>query len=78
MFSAREALERIEAALARIDDGSYAICQSCGRSVAVERLEATPQVQLCAACDADSVTARSAHQFARRIPESANGGPSAP
>ena len=57
MFSAREALERIEDALVRIDDGSYAICQSCGRPIALDRLEVTPQAQLCAVCDTDSVTA---------------------
>ena len=58
MFSAREALERIEDALVRIDDGSYAICESCGRPIALDHLEAIPTAQLCAACGTDSVTAR--------------------
>jgi RNA polymerase-binding transcription factor DksA len=66
MFSAREALERVEDALARIDDGSYAICQSCGRPIALDRLEATPQAQLCAACGTDSITART--PSARSVP----------
>jgi RNA polymerase-binding transcription factor DksA len=66
MFSAREALERIEDALSRIDDGSYAICQSCGRPIAVELLETVPQAQLCAACGTDSIAARTSS--ARSLP----------
>jgi DnaK suppressor protein len=50
MLSTREAIHRVEDALVRIDDGSYAICQSCGRSIQCEQQEATPQARLCAAC----------------------------
>ena len=55
----REAIERIEDALVRIDDGSYAICQSCGRPIPFERLEAIPQANSCAVCGTDSAAARS-------------------
>jgi RNA polymerase-binding transcription factor DksA len=51
MLSTREAIQRVEDALVRIDDGSYAICQSGGRSIQYEQQEATPQERLCAACD---------------------------
>ena len=57
MFTARAAIERISDAIERVDEGSYAICQSCGRPTALDRLEVIPHAQLCAVCDADSVTA---------------------
>lgn len=47
---AREATEEIDAALARLDAGTYGICEYCGAPIAVERLEAIPQVRLCVAC----------------------------
>jgi DnaK suppressor protein len=45
-----EALEEIAFALARIDDGSYGICSSCGVPIGTERLEAMPQTQHCVTC----------------------------
>lgn len=43
-------LRRIDAALGRIDDGSYGICVKCGAEIAPARLEAVPETPLCAAC----------------------------
>jgi len=40
-------LAEIEAALGRIDDGSYGRCVNCGRPIAAERLEAVPYATLC-------------------------------
>lgn len=40
-------LEEIEAALGRIDDGTYGICRICGRPIDEERLEAVPYATLC-------------------------------
>ncbi len=40
-------LAEIEAALARIDDGTYGLCASCGKPIAAERLEAVPYATLC-------------------------------
>jgi RNA polymerase-binding protein DksA len=37
-----EVLEAIDAALQRIDDGTYGTCVRCGREVGIERLEARP------------------------------------
>jgi RNA polymerase-binding protein DksA len=43
-----EALQvAIDAALKRIDDGSYGRCRICGREIAPERLEARPWTDLC-------------------------------
>jgi RNA polymerase-binding protein DksA len=40
----------IDGALKRIDDGTYGICQTCGRPIAVERLEAVPYTTQCIDC----------------------------
>jgi DnaK suppressor protein len=37
----------IEAALGRIDDGTYGRCTACGRQIDQERLEAVPYATLC-------------------------------
>jgi RNA polymerase-binding protein DksA len=43
-------LKAIDAALKRIDEGSYGICRRCGREIAEERLEAVPWADLCIEC----------------------------
>jgi len=45
-----EALRAIDAALARITDGTYGICAVCGGPIPKERLEVVPQAQLCMKC----------------------------
>jgi RNA polymerase-binding protein DksA len=40
-------LAAIDAALARIDQGSYGLCERCGREIEPERLEAIPYATLC-------------------------------
>jgi DnaK suppressor protein len=40
-------LVEIEAALERIDSGTYGTCASCGKPIAPERLEAVPYATLC-------------------------------
>lgn len=47
---AQEALVEIDAALARLDAGSYGICERCGRPIGTERLEARPVARLCIGC----------------------------
>ena len=37
----------IDAALKRIDDGTYGVCEACGRPIPEERLEARPWATLC-------------------------------
>jgi len=48
--SALAEIAAIRAALARIDDGSYGECASCGKDIAPARLEAVPQTALCIDC----------------------------
>jgi RNA polymerase-binding transcription factor DksA len=50
MYVARAAMEEIDDALARIDDGSYGVCQSCARLIPLECLETVPAARFCAAC----------------------------
>ncbi|MER5980592.1 TraR/DksA C4-type zinc finger protein [Streptomyces sp. NPDC001857] len=44
------ALKEIEAAFARLEESSYGICQGCGRSIPVERLEILPYARCCVPC----------------------------
>jgi DnaK suppressor protein len=43
-------LAEIEAALRRIKDGRYGICEECGLSIPVERLQALPWTPFCVRC----------------------------
>jgi len=43
-------LKEIDAALARIEDGTYGTCTNCGKEIAVGRLEAHPWAALCIDC----------------------------
>lgn len=43
-------LAAIEAALARLDAGTYGRCTSCHKPIATERLEALPWAALCIDC----------------------------
>ena len=44
---AQQTLVQIERALARIDDGTYGICERCGKPIGEERLLARPAATLC-------------------------------
>ncbi|MGX4691106.1 TraR/DksA family transcriptional regulator [Streptomyces sp. JNUCC 63] len=48
--SARMVLADVEAALARMDEGSYGTCHLCRRPVERERLVIVPQARYCARC----------------------------
>ena len=48
--NAEEVLAQIDAALGRLDAGTYGTCTNCGREIAPERLEATPWAALCIDC----------------------------
>jgi len=51
----REAMLRdIEAALKRIDDGSYGLCQDCDEAIDPRRLEIDPTVLRCIDCASKS------------------------
>ena len=40
----------IDRALERIDQGMYGICETCDRTISIERLEAIPSAARCAEC----------------------------
>jgi DnaK suppressor protein len=45
-------LDRIERALAKLDDGSYGTCDACGGPIPPKRLQAMPDSVLCVKCAA--------------------------
>lgn len=48
--AAGTALEEIDAALARLDAGTYGRCAGCGEEIAPARLAARPVARTCIAC----------------------------
>ncbi len=46
----RRLIRKIQAALQRIEDGSYGICEECGDDIGVPRLNARPVTRLCIGC----------------------------
>jgi len=46
-------MRKIHLALRRMEDGTYGICEDCGESIALARLQARPVTTLCAECKAD-------------------------
>jgi DnaK suppressor protein len=50
--AARQQLEETEAALARVDAGTYGRCGNCETPIGAERLEVLPAARYCVACQA--------------------------
>ena len=46
----RQELAEIEAALDRLEGGSYGRCEQCGRQIGTALLSARPQARYCGAC----------------------------
>lgn len=46
----RKLIGKITEALARIDDGTFGICEECGEEISEERLKARPMTTLCIDC----------------------------
>jgi DnaK suppressor protein len=46
----RERVNQIEAALQRLDDGTWGTCASCGGKIAGARMQALPTADLCVDC----------------------------
>ena len=46
----KNALDQIEAAIERIEDGSYGRCEECGKKIPKTRLEAIPYAAQCVRC----------------------------
>ena len=45
-------LQRIEAALLRLDNGDYGYCVDCGDEIPPRRLEIDPAIERCVSCAA--------------------------
>lgn len=48
--SVRDERAEVDAALARVEAGTYGVCAVCGRAIAPGRLEARPTATTCVAC----------------------------
>ena len=48
--AAAELSERIRAALVRMDEGVFGVCDECGEEIGVPRLKARPVTKLCINC----------------------------
>ena len=48
--NARELLAQTQRVLSKIDDGSYGVCESCGKPIGKARLQAFPRATLCVTC----------------------------
>lgn len=44
----------IRAAIARVDEGRYGLCLTCGEAIAPERLKVLPEASQCIACATDA------------------------
>lgn len=47
---AQQTLSEIDAALRRIDDGTYGVCEVCGNPIGKNRLMAFPRATMCMTC----------------------------
>jgi DnaK suppressor protein len=43
-------IDSLEEALTRFEEGTYGICERCGKQISAQRLEAVPQARLCIDC----------------------------
>jgi DnaK suppressor protein len=50
LLTEEQILSESRAALCRLEAGTFGICESCGRAISRQRLEAVPYARLCIAC----------------------------
>jgi RNA polymerase-binding transcription factor DksA len=46
----KDTLAEVDAALVRLEQGTYGVCESCGAEITPARLEAVPATSRCIAC----------------------------
>lgn len=46
----RAEMEQLQVTLKRLDQGGYGVCENCGKTIALKRLEALPHASRCVAC----------------------------
>lgn len=44
-------LKDVSSALEKIDNGTYGVCENCGKAISEERLEACPEAKTCLNCN---------------------------
>jgi RNA polymerase-binding transcription factor DksA len=52
----RRHVAEVDAALARLHEGSYGVCEVCGGAIGSARLEALPAARACISCAAAGLT----------------------
>ena len=55
---ARAAVDEIDRALAKMDAGTYGVCERCGNPIPKARLKALPYAALCLACKSGGLSRR--------------------
>ena len=55
---ARAAVDEIDRALAKMDAGTYGVCERCGQPIPKARLKALPYAALCVACKSGGLSRR--------------------
>lgn len=60
-------LRKIDKALARIDEGEYDLCESCGNPIGKKRLTARPEATLCIVCKEDQERQEKQFQKKRQL-----------
>jgi DnaK suppressor protein len=58
----RQQVQAIQAALTRIEEGTYGDCARCGEPINPKRLEMLPMTQLCVRCQEQLETPNSRHR----------------
>ena len=56
--NAQDLLAQVDAAIQRLDEGTYGICARCGSEISMARLEALPSATLCITCQSEIERAR--------------------
>ena len=46
----QQRLNEIEAAIKRVDEGVYGVCEECSKAISMKRLKAVPYARLCIKC----------------------------
>jgi len=52
------AVEEIDRALEKLEDGTYGVCEKCGQAIPKERLKAIPWAALCVSCKSGGLSRR--------------------
>ncbi|MGH9190352.1 MAG: TraR/DksA family transcriptional regulator [Acidimicrobiales bacterium] len=55
---ARAAVDEIDRALAKVEAGTYGVCEQCGTAIPKARLKALPHASLCVACKSGGLSRR--------------------